>query len=71
MTKRIVFAVLFLIYSILCHAPYFVGALNQVYPKFIGVPLTVWFPFLLVVACCYLLYWASRNIVDGYEEEQK
>ena len=58
---------LFLFYSIVCHLPYIIPALNRIEPKLAGVPFTVYSAFLWMLLCCCLLMWLSKNVWDSYD----
>ena len=58
---------LFLVYAIACHLPFFVPALNQLEPSIIGIPFTVWSIHVVMLLCCLLLYWLSKNVWDTYD----
>lgn len=57
---------LFLVYAIVCLFPYFIPALNQVDPKFLGIPFTVYSINIWMALCCILLNWLSKNVWDSY-----
>jgi Protein of unknown function (DUF3311). len=57
---------LFLVYAIVCLFPYFIPALNQVDPKILGVPFTVYSINIWMALCCILLNWLSKNVWDSY-----
>ena len=58
---------LFVIYCLLCIAPYFVGSLNTIEPKWNGIPFTVWYAMLVVLSGCLLMFFYSKCVWDSYQ----
>ncbi|GHS97328.1 hypothetical protein AGMMS50276_17190 [Synergistales bacterium] len=68
-TKRTLLHWIMLPYCLYCLSPYFISALNQIEPKLLGFPFTVW-PFLLIVViCCFYLNYMSKVYWDSYDPQ--
>lgn len=67
MKKRKQVQWLFLVYSVVCLLPYFIPTLNQLEPKIVGIPFTVWSIHIWMLLCCLLLNWLSKHVWDTYD----
>lgn len=54
-------------YFALVFAPYFVPALNSATPKILGLPFTVVYITIVMFLGCGIMYWASKNVWDGFD----
>ena len=60
MSKK-TFAIFMVFYTLMCHAPFFVPALNKVTPWLGFLPFTLWSALALNLIGCIVMYIASRS----------
>ncbi|MEA4961724.1 hypothetical protein [Lutispora sp.] len=58
---------IWIVYPLLCIAPYFIPALNQLEPYLGPLPFTQWYALLLVAIACVLLFLWSKKLWDPYD----
>lgn len=62
---------LLVLYILLCHAPYFIPALNSTSPHLGPIPFTVWYSLGAVnLFGCGLLYYAATRFWKASDEEK-
>ena len=71
MSNLKIYLILFGIYIFLVFTPFMFNWLNQIEPRLVGMPFTVWSVHALIIVGCILVYWGSIKAWGSFDDYQK
>lgn len=66
-----IYIILLCVYTFLVFTPFMFDGLNQIEPRVLGMPFTVWSVHALIIAGCALVYWGSKSAWSSFDDYHK